>query len=574
MTILIGWANDLDASAVLAVDGIVVGAVAEERFTREKQQTGFPANAIQHLLDSAGLKLRDVDEWAYGWFRGDNANQLLPGLCERVARQADDRRAVEVMLTRLDTEHSRDAAIRDSGYAEAAAFGVPVDRIRAYEHHPSHAWSAFAFCPFDEALVVTADGRGDRKSITLSRGDARGVHEFEWYSSIDSLGHIYSQVTAALGFRTNRHEGKIMGLAAHGDPSESMPFLSELVGWSNDRIQANPGEWFIPSDSEIPPKTLERMLTFKREDLAAGVQALVEDLLCRLVASRVGRTGLRRIALAGGVMANVQLNRRIRELPDVEAMFVQPNMGDGGLPLGAVAASHHRRTGQAKIRWDGMALGPGPCGESVSREPSVRFASSKSAVRWLVAQLIDFQVVGLVRGACEFGPRALCHRSILVDASRSTINNDLNRRLHRTEFMPFAPVMTDRAARLALSGWSRDDRCAPFMTTAYVTHPDFRQGHPAVIHADGSVRPQVITHEADPFMHAVLEEYERQTGRVALINTSFNLHEEPIVLTIDDALRALDAGAVDAVFGEDAAWGTGAAWLADRNDGQLPKEAR
>jgi carbamoyltransferase len=556
MTVLIGWQNDLNASATLLVDGTVVGAVEEERFTRVKQQEGFPWRSVEWLLEHAGLTVADVDEWVYGWFQGANSSELLPGLCERVAAAAGDEEAVRVMVDRIASEQSKDEVIRARGMREALDFGVPEGRITLTEHHPTHAWSAFACSPFEKALVVTADGRGDRKSITVSLAGPDGLTETEWYSSIDSLGHIYSQVTHVLGFRPNRHEGKITGLAARGDGAKAKEFLRTLVDWDGDRIVARAGARFRPSDRDIPEPTRAGMKSFAPEDLAAGVQDLIEELFCELIASRVERFGLHDVALAGGVFANVKLNQRIRELPGVERVYVQPNMGDGGLSLGSVAAAWHRISGEVRIEVRDMFLGPEPGSTpgDVGRTPQVTFADEEEAVEWIARAVTEGKVVGLVRGACEFGPRALCHRSLIAEADDPAINDLLNKRLNRTEFMPFAPVLRAEDAAGALIGWDPEDPCAPYMTMAYSCSPEFTAAHPAVVHVDGTARPQIVTAESDPFMHEVLGRAKALTGRSALINTSFNRHEEPIVLTLDDALGALDDGSVDVVCTESAAW--------------------
>jgi carbamoyltransferase len=556
MSIIVGWQNDLCASAALLIDGELVGAVEEERFTRVKQQEGFPAESVGWLLAHAGLAIGDVDEWPYGFFQGTNGNELLPRLCRRVARAAGDPDAIDVMVDRLASEQAKDTVIRDAGYAQAREYGVSPERITAVEHHPSHAWSAFACSPFDEALVVTADGRGDRKSITVSTADGNGLAEHEWYSSIDSLGHLYSQVTYVLGYRPNRHEGKITGLAGHGNATAAKEYLRTLVDWEDDRIAARPGRFFTPTDVEIPAPTLERMKEFAAEDLAAGVQSLLEELMCRLVKSRLDRYGRRHVALAGGVFANVQLNKRIRELPGVEAVYVKPNMGDGGLSVGAAAAAWHRRTGAVKISVPDMFLGPDvPAGaDRHLPAPSVSFASADATVEWIAQSVAAGRIVGVVRGRCEFGPRALCHRSILGSAADAGINDTLNTRLRRTEFMPFAPVMRAEDAVDCLVGWRPDDACGPFMTMAYECAPAFARNHPAVVHVDGTARPQVVTQRQDLFMHQVLTRYRELTGQSAMLNTSFNRHEEPIVLTLTDALRALADGSVDCVATETAAW--------------------
>jgi carbamoyltransferase len=556
MSVIVGWQNDLCASAALLVDGKVVGAVEEERFTRVKQQEGFPAESVTWLLAQAGLAIGDVDEWAYGFFQGTNGNELLPDLCTRVARGAGDRDAVEVMVDRIASEHEKDMAIRAGGLAGAEAYGVPSELITYYEHHPAHAWSAFACAPFEDALVVTADGRGDRKSITISTAGAAGITEQEWYSSIDSLGHLYSQVTYVLGYRPNRHEGKITGLAGRGDPRVAKEFLRTLVDWEDDRIVTRPGRLFTPTDTVIPAPTLERMKAFSPEDLAAGVQSLLEELMCKLVASRLERFGQRNVALAGGVFANVQLNKRIRELPGVDAVYVMPNMGDGGLSVGAAAAAWHRRTGAVKVAVKDMFLGPDVPAEPnpALRRPSLRFETPEASSDWIAEQVAAARIVGVVRGRCEFGPRALGHRSILGAAVDAGINDVLNSRLSRTEFMPFAPIMRSEDASACLVGWSAADECASSMTMAYACTEDFASSHPAVVHVDGTARPQVVTDRSDPFMHQLLTRYKELTGQSALLNTSFNRHEEPIVLTLRDALNAFEDGSVDCVATETAAW--------------------
>lgn len=555
MTAIIGWQNDLVASAALLIDGRLVGATEEERFTRVKQQEGFPSRSISWLLRAHGLRIDDIDEWPYGWFAGDNSPDLLPHLCRRIVAVADDPEAVNVMIDRLTSEHRKDLAIRARGIAEAHRFGIPLERISYVEHHPAHAWSAFACSPFTSALVVTADGRGDRKSITVSTGDTQGLMEHEWYSSIDSLGHLYSQVTHALGFTTNRHEGKVTGLAAHGDPTSAAEFLRTLVDWRDDRIMAHPGARFRPTDTDIPAVTLKMMRSFAPADLAAGVQKLTEELVCRLVETRICRYGQSHVALAGGLFANVQVNRRIRELPDVTGVFVQPNMGDAGLSLGSAAAAWHRRTGTVKIELPHVYLGPDSSEESPTETPCAIFETPEETIGWTVEQLRIGTVVGLVRGRCEFGPRALGHRSILVRADDASINQELNKRLHRTEFMPFAPVIREEDAAQAFLGWRPEDKCAPFMTMAYECTPEFVARHPAVVHVDRTARPQVVERGTDPFLHELLTRYQRRTGQVALVNTSFNAHEEPIVGTLNDALRLLSAGGVDVVCTDNAAYG-------------------
>jgi carbamoyltransferase len=554
MNTIIGWQNDLDASAALVVDGSLVACAQEERFTRVKQQDGFPRESIEWLLASNDLDVDDVDEWPYGWFAGANTDLLLPDLCRRVAAGAGDPEAVDVMVDRLASEYTKDSEIRRQGLREADAFGIPASRITYVEHHRAHAWSAFACSPFSRSLVVTADGRGDRKAITVSRGDVGGLTELQWYSSIDSVGHLYCQVTHALGFKPNRHEGKITGLAGFGDGREAARFLRTLIDWEGDRIVARAGRSFRPTATDIPPRTLEVMRSFRREDLAAGVQIVLEDLITKLVVDSVEKHGETNVSLAGGVFANVQLNRRIRSLPCVSAVFVQPNMGDGGLALGAAADAWNRVSGQTKIALPHVYLGPEPDPTTRHDIPSTPFDGASDQIEELVSELLVPSIVGLVRGRSEFGPRALGHRSILARAVDPDINRTLNERLRRTEFMPFAPIIRADDAAASFRGWTPEDRCAPFMTMAYECAPSFVAQHPAVVHVDGTARPQVVTRD-EPFLYDLLTAYAARTGEVALVNTSFNAHEEPIVQTLDDALNALDAGRVDSVWTEDAVYG-------------------
>jgi carbamoyltransferase len=287
-----------------------------------------------------------------------------------------------------------------------------------------------------------------------------------------------------------------------------------------------------------------------REGVAAEAQAVLEEVLVAYVTGHLAATGERALTLAGGVFANVRLNQKLHRIPGIERVFVFPHMGDGGLGYGAAVdlmAELQGRKSQAigDVYW-GPAYDDGDL-ESALLRSGVDYLHVPDIEARVSRLLLAGKVVGRFAGRMEFGPRALGNRSILCAAAEKGINASLNRRLQRTEFMPFAPVVRAADAPALFPDLAGAERAAEYMTMTFDCGPEMAEAAPAVVHVDGTARPQVLRPAVNPSYHEILDRYCRQSGRPALVNTSFNIHEEPIVMTPEDAIRAYVASGIDAL---------------------------
>jgi len=431
---------------------------------------------------------------------------------------------------------------------------------KEWGHHHCHAAAAFYASPFDRATVITLDGIGDSAicgSIGIGEGESlRKLHEFNGYYS---PGILYSYITKVFGFRPSRHEGKITGLAAYGDPNACYKEFKNLVHYDAARHQFfskyipqlfRPGSenlWSIPLVEEL----LDR---FDQKDIAAALQRVLEEEVLKMVTDALSITGgIGNVALAGGVFSNVKLNQRIRELAGVKNLYIHPGMGDDGLMVGAAYLGLRELSRQQQRPFEReflktVYLGPEfsdhEIQESAQRH-GLKATASASIADDVATFLAQGKIVGRFAGRMEYGPRALGNRTIMADARDRQINDWLNQRLRRTEFMPFAPSILEEDSARYFKGWNHDHVAARFMTATYDVFPEVQDTCRAVVHVDGTARPQVVRAEDNPEYHQVLSAYKRQTGLPIVVNTSFNIHEEPIVCTPDDAIRSYLTGCVD-----------------------------
>jgi len=424
-------------------------------------------------------------------------------------------------------------------------------------------------------------------------GEGGKIRRLHSVSDRHSLGKFYSGVTKYLGFKRNRHEGKITGLAAYGNPETLRAQLQQMVDITADRRDFRTpiaekltpaqirwinfrhflsGDYFGGHYSNLqldylhdtfgyrwqkgkivkaPPGASEN--TYHREDIAAAAQVLLEENVVAFVKAFIEETGIYHVQLAGGIFANVKVNQRVAEIPGVKSVFIHPNMGDGGTTAGAVFLAWEEelaRRGKIYEPWtiEDVYLGAGFSDAEIEREikrfPFGYHHSAKIAED--TGELIARKhVVGRFNGRMEYGPRALGNRSILADPTDKTINDWLNDRLRRTEFMPFAPSILYEAAPKLYKNYSNGEYASYFMTITFDVEPEWAARAPAVCHVDNTARPQVVKESANPTYYRILKEFERRTGLPLFINTSFNMHEEPIVCTPEDALRSLEMGCVD-----------------------------
>lgn len=543
--------NDLSGAA-LVIDGNIVAAASEERFNRIKEFKGWPNHSIEYVLRQGGIALSEVDLVAYGWSAGFRHDLHLDLYLERLAECVlEDPQAAAIIVKRFKDERRNDEAPRREFDAFLAGHGLG-DRAVLIDHHECHALGAFLLSPFEDAFALTCDGRGDYQSLTLSKMESSGIETVHRETSTDSLGYFFGRVTRLLGFTHNRHEGKLTGLAAYGNASATASLMRKMIDYRSGRIRANCGQQFMPYYDDFSDGLVAEMGRHSREDVAAGAQSHLEYILTSFLADARKRHGIARLCLAGGVFGNVKLNQRIAELDGIECVFVLPCMGDGGLALCAAVAASFRKTG-VRARLTTMSLGP----EYRPYQPDNLLdfdALTRSAVgddkfqSEIVKRLHKGDVIGAVRGRMEFGPRALCNRSLICSPADATINDTLNARLSRSEFMPFAPVIPDVHCSSAFRGWRAADYSSRFMTRTYDCSEAFAQSCPAVVHIDRTARPQVLCREDDPFMYDLLLRWHETTGMMALINTSFNRHEEPIICHPEQGVDSLREGIIDALL--------------------------
>jgi carbamoyltransferase len=414
-----------------------------------------------------------------------------------------------------------------------------LDRLTRCEHHQSHAANAYYTSGFDEALIVTLDGYGSGLAGSASVGRGGVIERLHGVDYPHSLGTFYESVTSGLGFKPSRHEGKIVGLAAYGDPAVLRDVLLA-------RFDVEPGNFRIRESNNL---YFARMLAaeFPKIDVAAAYQHVLEVVATGYIAHYLEKTGLTKVVLSGGVVANVKLNQRIREIPGVEAIFIHPNMGDGGCGTGAALLEFVGAPALREPLAD-VYLGPGYSDAQVKealQRAQLPF-DSYAPIEPKIAQLIAAgKVVARFNGRMEYGPRALGNRSILYHAREPEVNQWLNQRLGRTEFMPFAPATLFEHRHACYRNVAGAESAARFMTITFDCTEFMRRESPAAVHVDGTARPQLVSADSNPSFHRILTEYHALTGLPSVINTSFNMHEEPIVCSPDDAIRAFLQGNLD-----------------------------
>jgi carbamoyltransferase len=390
---------------------------------------------------------------------------------------------------------------------------------------------------------VTLDGGGDGHCAhvyTARNGSLKLLAEIDSY---DSLGNYYAYVTAICGFKAKRHEGKITGLAARGRPIYR-DLLDAMITSEGGRL-VNRGRILFTKARERIRSELPEGWT--REDLSASIQAVAEDVASDFVTHWVRTTGRRNLALAGGVCANVRINQEIQSIPEVEGTFIHPGMSDEGLAVGAALALDAKLAREAGRVYRPERLPDVYLGNSYD-EGEIADALRRAGLEWthhrgdieveIAERLAKGKVVARFNGRMEYGPRALGNRSILYQPGDPSVNDWLNELLNRTEFMPFAPASLAEKTHQLYEAPAGALDTARFMTITFQCTPWMADRCGGVVHVDGTARPQIVHREDNPSFYRIIEEYAKRTGVPVIINTSFNIHEEPIVRTPDDAVRA------------------------------------
>lgn len=547
--IVLGIADNHDAGAALLIDGVVVAAVSEERLDRVKNSGAFPHLSIQKVLDLAGITSAEVESIVVGTtFTPAAPLRLMRELHHRLKDDATQFSYLlhlyilyQVAIKRLKLEPLEQILSTPVVRKQLGSLGRHA-RLHFEDHHTAHAATAALTSPFDPALVFTLDAMGDGTSVTVHRAEGGKLTPLYRQSGRAAINTYYSRVTEYLGFKPLRHEGKITGLAAYGQAPaallEHMAGQLRFVGPGFSTI-----DYFSPAQKTDP---FYRFLgRYTREEIAAALQQNLETQVCRFVAYWCDKTGLKDVALAGGVFANVKLNQRIHALPQVRGIHIYPHMSDGGLAAGGAMRLAQRVTHARPSPMPTAYLGP-DIGEkdaaAALTAAGIAYSRPENMAEAAATLLAEGKVVARAAGRLEWGPRALGNRSILYRPDDKSVNAWLNHHLKRTEFMPFAPSTLAEAADACYVGLEGARDAARFMTLCFDCTPKMKREGAGVVHVDGTARPQLVRQEDNPAFHALIAAFERKTGLSSVINTSFNMHEEPIVADAADAVRGwLDA---------------------------------
>lgn len=564
---ILGYYEGHNAAAALIEDGKILFAIEEERLSRIKFHDGRkPKHGLAHRC--VGEVLRQTN--------------TRPEQIDRVAIALESSRP---MFKKVVDDTFSDGNLKWILPFLAGGFAIPIayqlyrkrNIIKVLEkyklnkiprtymnHHVAHVASAYYTGNKKDATIVSLDGKGDELSglvMTCDGGEFNKVTDVMMY---DSPGHFYSAVTTLLGFKHNRHEGKITGLASFADWNNpaykyfekvlrniplnfrySLPrkrFSLPYPAWGNFKSYASQMKKEMPG--------LQRL---SKEQIASAVQKRLEVTTTRFIDECVEKTGFSDVVTAGGVFANVKLNQRVLESDKVSSFYVHPAMGDGGLAVGAALYCYgEEMLDKGRIfkpfEYEDVYFGSGYSNDQIQEalDRSGISYTFHNDVESEIAQLINSnKVIGRFNGKMEFGPRALGNRSILVSPRDKKINDVLNKRLTRTEFMPFAPSTMEEHSSEVYKGYGSAKYPARFMTITFDVVKDYINKIPAVVHVDNTARPQCVTKKQNDSYHKILKAYKDISGLPLFVNTSFNVHEQPIVCRPHDAIKAFKEKRVD-----------------------------
>ncbi|MBL8219343.1 MAG: carbamoyltransferase [Bryobacterales bacterium] len=562
-----------DSAAALLRDGEIVAAAQEERFTRHKHDARFPVHAIRYCLEEERIALDAVDWIVFyekPFLKFERLLETYLAFAPRGLRSFQ-----MAMPLWLREKLFQKTLLRDELRAIGGRQTDWERKLLFAEHHLSHAASAFFPSPFEEAAVLTMDGVGEWTTTSLAIGAGNRLDITREIHFPHSLGLLYSAFTYYTGFKVNSGEYKVMGLAPYGEPRYAPLILEHLIDLKPDgsfRLNLDYFDYctgLTMTNRKFdalfggPPRRPEDPLTQRHMDLAASVQAVIEEAMLRLTRAIAVETGARNLCLAGGVALNCVANGKIHRDGRFRGIWIQPAAGDAGGALGAALVAHYlhqeqpRRTrGSDSMR--GGYLGPEYSQEEIEsrlRQAGACFTvlEETELIEATVDALLEEKAVGWFQGRMEFGPRALGARSILADARSPRMQSALNLKVKfRESFRPFAPSVlrervrewfdldTDSPYMLLVADVAAARRTAPPPESATLTGIDKlkqpRSVIPAVTHVDHSARIQTVHRETNPRYHALLTAFEARTGCPVLVNTSFNVRGEPVVCTPEDAL--------------------------------------
>ncbi len=569
-----------DSAAALIVDGRIVAAAQEERFTRRKHDAAFPHNAIASCLAEAGVSADELDHVVFydkPFLKFERLLETYVALAPRGFRSF--KMSIPLWLREKLFQKN---LLRDE--LEKFQGGFDKSKLLFCEHHLSHAASAFYPSPFEEAAVLTMDGVGEWATTSAAMGNGNRLEIFQEIHFPHSLGLLYSAATYYTGFKVNSGEYKVMGLAPYGEPKYAGLILDHLIDLKPDgsfRLDMSYFDYctgFTMTNDRFaklfgePVRGPDQLLTPFHMDVAASIQAVLDEVVLRLTRSLAKQTGSRNLCLAGGVALNCVANGKILRDGRFDNVWIQPAAGDAGGAVGAALSAYHLfksqpRKPDARDGMSGAYLGPGFPQAEIERRLAAAGASfavlgEDEMIEATAQALAGQKAVGWFQGRMEFGPRSLGARSILGDPRSPAMQKNLNLKVKfRESFRPFAPAVL----REDVSEWFEHGSDSPYMLIVADVRENKRRQMtpqeqdlfgidklnvsrseiPAVTHVDYSARIQTVHNDTNPLFHKLLSRFKGLTGCPILVNTSFNVRGEPIVCTPEDAFRCFMGNELD-----------------------------
>ena len=550
-----------DASAALLSDGKVIACAAEERFTRVKYSlnlagnTLLPRNAINFCLKKAGISIDDVDVVAhycdFTWPIVARRLQLLKPFIS-----SEDASKVECSYRHVFRSMMDRDIVLEQFKRMTGSFPKQFMPVR---HHEAHAASAFYPSGFKEALILTIDGTGELESSFVAVGRDSSISEMETLYIPTSLGSLYLLITVYLGFKSLGDEYKVMGLASYGDPKKFGDCFSQLVTLSGK------GKYYTPwlANMELkdlllrelgPSRNQSDSFEPRHADIAAALQESLHNAVLHTLTHARAESGMSNLCMAGGVALNCTLNGVIARSGLFGKIFVQPAANDEGCSAGAALYAYAKRKDHVPfgdMSWQHVYWGP----EYYDEEILAVLEKLKDTITWVkqdnialtvARELAQGKVAGWFQGRMEFGPRALGNRSILADPRDTSMKDKINQKVKRREqFRPFAPAVLEEDANEYFDMTGLDN--SPFMLFTVPVKDDKRRLIPAVTHVDGTARVQTVSRKTNPRFWELITQFKNMTGVPVLLNTSYNVKNEPIVCTPEDALSCFLSTNIDCV---------------------------
>jgi carbamoyltransferase len=544
--VTVGVSLGHDSGVCLLSGNDVVFAINEERLTRKKGFAGFPQKSLDYLLmnfkeqiDIVAVDGKYVSPHGVSARYNFEGNETIPrrivrkmALSKVLLGTKSGIRIVRFIFAVLHLAKRRKTKRKIERIF--LSLGRHRPKVKFIDHHTAHAYSIMPVDPVPNgSVVLTIDGVGEGICSRVFMFEENRLRAISWQPALGSPATMYAYITKILGFRMNRHEGKITGLAAFGNSTQTKRIIENHFYYdkSRGRFKARKISWGQGGEESLA----KQLRNFSPEDIAAGVQDVCEQIVISYLEDLLKPNDFRKpvnLYVSGGLFANVKLNQKIVQHSLVKSLHVAPNMGDGGLALGAAKAIHQHQVTHKDV-YLGTSIG------SVDvKNSALNLVGTGADLASLVAhKLSEGKIVAVARNRMEYGPRALGNRSILYDASNVNVNSWLNNKLNRTEFMPFAPIGREEDASLYFNLDQGASEYFNMTITCEVTEL-CKMEAPAVVHVDGTARPQLTSYEVNEFIWTVLTKYKELTGRGLLVNTSFNMHEEPIVCSSYDAISS------------------------------------